>query len=235
MSDCIKAVPGEVFIGDIPLKVYQYPDGKYRLAGTSVTDAIKEPRNSLLRSFRVKSLKDLPGAESGLLPVTSEAGGKAIIPVSISDALQYWMTKAVNGNQTAAAIVLACAEETIERRADKAFGIVRTEQERDELLGIRVNRIRARLGWTDIIKRDQEGRGVYLTDIGRREFADITRMINWRLFGVYHFECDRDNMTIDQQLDITAFERMLRRKYKDGDDLHDVMRECLDFYQSVEH
>ena len=235
MSNCIKARRASITLGDIPLNVYQMPSGQYVLAGRNVTDAIGERNNSLIRTMGVKSLKALPHADESLIQI-SAVTGERFDGVSLEDAATYWGLRGLNGNPLAISILTACTIESIERRADRAFGVTRTEEERDQLLKTRMERVRARLGWTDVIKQDQEHRGIYLSDLGNREFADLTRIVNRRLFGVPHFCCDRDNMDMDQQLDITAFERMLMRKHKVGEtDLHCTILNCLDFYQDVDH
>lgn len=234
MSNTIKAERATIQLGDISINVYRLPDGSYRFAGRNITDAIKEPANSLLRTMGVKSLKDLPGADLSLLQIKSTTG-ESFTAVSLDDAVDYWTLRALAGNPHAVGILSACTKESLEVRADKIFGVQRTDAERNKLLAMRIDRVAARFAWTDVIKRDQEARGVYLTDIGNREYAMLTRMVNRRLFGVPHFEGNRDNMTQDQQLDMTAFERMLKRKFRPGCDLQTLVAECLDFYESVNH
>lgn len=235
MSDCIKAERAEVPIGLVRVPVYKAEGIKeYLFSGRNISDAINEAPITVTRFFKVKSLKDLPGVDSER-NINPGKYGSPFIPIPQSTTLDYWMGMAVNGNAIATAIMRACAEETIERRADREFGVQRTEDERDEKLQIRMKRVLTRLSWTDVIKRDQEDRGIYLSEMGAREFASLTAMVNRRLFGVSHFSYDRDNMDFDQQLDITAFERVLVRRYKEGMDLGGVIYDCLDFYQSVEH
>lgn len=76
----------------------------------------------------VKSLKALPNADSTLSEIKANTGEK-FIPVAIVDAVVYWMKMAVQGNLKAQAILMACAVESIERRADAAFGVSRSEPE----------------------------------------------------------------------------------------------------------
>lgn len=235
MSNTIRAERATIQLGDIPIKVYRLPDGSYRLSGRNITEAIKEPANSIIRSMKVGALEALPNAGSERYRISAGKEGSPFTPVALEDAITYWGIRGQSGNARAIAILTACAIEAIERRADNAFGVERSESERNQLLALRVDRISARFAWTDIIKQDQEHRGIYLTDLGDREFASITRLVNRRLFGVPHFECNRDNMTQEQQLDITAFERMLKRKFRPGCDIQSLIYDCLDFYESVEH
>ena len=50
----------------------------------------------------------------------------------------YWLTQAGEGNKQALSLVWALLTETLERRFDEAFGVARTEQERNEILSQRV-------------------------------------------------------------------------------------------------
>ena len=122
---------------EIQINAYLLPDGRIKLAGRNVTDAIEEPNNSLARIMGVKSLKALPGADSSLIQVKTETGEK-LTPVSIDDAIAYWTKMAIKGNHRAATLIGALAAESIERRVDRAFGIQRTEEERDLRLSTRI-------------------------------------------------------------------------------------------------
>jgi len=143
-SKTVKAKRASIDIGGIVINVYQLPDGSYRLAGRNVTDAIEEPANSLLRFAGVKTLKALPHADKSLLQVKAETG-ESFVPVAIEDALAYWGEMSFEKrNPLAKAIVLACAAETIERRADRAFHVQRAEADYDAALKVRVGSIRHR-------------------------------------------------------------------------------------------
>ncbi len=143
-SKVVKARRATIDIGGITINVYQLPDGSYRLAGRNVTDVIGEPNNSLIRWAGVKSLKALPSADSSLIQIQADTG-ESFIPVSIIDALNFWGEMGFEKkNQLAKALVLACAAETIERRADRVFHIQRAEADYDAALKVRVGSIRHR-------------------------------------------------------------------------------------------
>ena len=224
----IKAERTTVDVGEIQINAYMLPDGTYRLAGRNVTDAVEKHDSSLRETMGVRSLKALPHADLSLSEVRANTG-ETFVPVAIEDAVAYWAIMASKGNVKALAIVVALATESLERRADRAFGIQRTEQERDERMKLRVKRITAFRAWTDCIKEWQELRGIYGTPKGKKQYADLVRMVNLQLFGQPHFNCDRDTMTIKQQLQIESFEMMLESRYRVNRDLVDVITECLDF------
>jgi P63C domain len=132
MTTTIKAVRGTILLGDIPLNVYMLPDGGYKLAGRNVTDAIGESANSVLRIMGVKSLNDLPHADSERYKVNPGKGGSPFVPVSPVDAAIYWAKMTANGSLKAQALMVACAVESIERRADQFFGVNRDEGDRNQ-------------------------------------------------------------------------------------------------------
>jgi hypothetical protein len=131
MATTIKAVRGLIEIGDIPVGVYMLPKGAYKLAGRNITDAIGEHAMSLSREMGVKSLQDLPHADSERNKVSPGKGGSPFIPVSPLDAAAYWMKMAIAGNLKAQAIMMALTVESIERRADAFFGVNRSEGDRN--------------------------------------------------------------------------------------------------------
>jgi len=151
MAKAIKAVRAQIFLGDIPLNVYQMPDGTYRLAGRNITDAIKDHPMTLSRSLGVKSLKDLLPNDLSPSQIKSETG-ESFVPVSIENAARYWHAKSLEENEIAQRLTLACLIESIERRADAAFGIQRTEEERNQRLQQRLEGKVTRFEWTDAIQ-----------------------------------------------------------------------------------
>lgn len=131
MTEIIKAVRGQVFLGDIPLDVYMLPDGSYRLSGRGVTDAVGENSITLIRKMGVKALKDLPNADLERYKINPGKEGSPFFPVSIKDATLYWIKCVQDGNAKAVAVSAACMNESIERRADAFFGVTRIEQDRN--------------------------------------------------------------------------------------------------------
>ena len=99
------------------------------------------------------------------------SSGEDIIPVSIEDAVHYWMAMGKKGNEKALLLVEALAVESLERRADKVFGRERSEEERNQRLQWRTqNRIEFKQVLTDSMKRnlgDIECWGCYI-----KEFQD---------------------------------------------------------------
>jgi hypothetical protein len=183
MATVKKAIRVQIYLGDIPLYVYQLPDGTYNLAGRNVTDAIDSPKNSLSQKLKVKSLKELPHANPNLSQIQANTGEK-LIPVSIEDAVAYWGIMANKGNQKATDILVACAIEAIERRADKALGKQRTEEERNARMKARIEGKQTRLSLTDAIEWYKDNFGYLLTENEAKFlYVHVSNTINMALFA----------------------------------------------------
>lgn len=128
----VKAVKATIYLGNIPLEVYQLPDGSYKLYTPSVTSAIDRESPDLLRFLKGKSPQALPYKDYNLVHAPSvEIEGEAIFikPIPVFLATSYWLYWAMKGNKMAQALAQACMMESLERRADKAFSTQRSETE----------------------------------------------------------------------------------------------------------
>jgi hypothetical protein len=78
-------------------------------------------------------LKALPGidSDSANFPLVQREGesGAPIRGVPPAIAAAYWLKEAQQKNKTAVLLVWACTQETLKRRADAAFGVMRSEEE----------------------------------------------------------------------------------------------------------
>jgi len=68
-------------------------------------------------------------------------GGSRIRALPLEVIGAYWLWQAARGNKQALSLVMALLTETLERRFDEAFGITRTELDRNELLSQRVQEL----------------------------------------------------------------------------------------------
>lgn len=139
-SPTTKAVQAIIYLGTIPIDVYQMPNGDYELYHESVIDAVDRPRNDLLRFLNGKSLQALPYKGKNWLQkpmIEVEGHGGFIKPIPIEVATAYWFYRAIKGNLKAQALAQACMAESIERRADIAFRFKRTEMEYNKRFGRR--------------------------------------------------------------------------------------------------
>ena len=128
----VKAISATILLGAIPLSVYQLPDGGYKVDPIGVMGAVNKKGSALTRFINGKSPLALPFSgynftQAESIPVEGDA--QLIKPIPILLATAYWLNQANKGNQRAQALVQASMAESIERRADVAFEVKRTQIE----------------------------------------------------------------------------------------------------------
>lgn len=127
-----KATKAIIRLGKIPLAVYRLPDGSYKLYLESVTEIIGKEKPDLLDFLQGTSPQALPFKNYNLMhaeTVFVEGQEGFIKPIPIPLATSYWLHEAFEGNKKAQAIAQASMIESIERRADQAFRVQRSELE----------------------------------------------------------------------------------------------------------
>ncbi len=143
MSD--KAKQATISLGELEVDGFQMPDGSYRMSQAQATQAIEEPPVYALRFLGAKGAKALLGEgytdykpESVEVEATNQSRGQTRInalPLEVVSA--YWLYRAFRGNRQAMLLCMALLSENLERRFDAAFGIERTESERNQRLAQR--------------------------------------------------------------------------------------------------
>lgn len=126
-----------VHLGSIPLTVFRLPDGSYRLSQSEISGVIEKPARSIFAFRRSKQLKCLLSMDSNVSlfeKVAVEGSVGLITPIPIEIALLYWHKWAQQGNALALALVVALAKRSIFDAANEAFGVERSEQERERIL-----------------------------------------------------------------------------------------------------
>lgn len=162
----VKAISATILLGAIPLSVYQLPDGGYKVDAIGVMGAVDKKGNALTRFLTGKSALALPFngynfTQAPSIPVYGNA--QLIKPIPIPLATAYWLNQANKGNQKAQALVQASMAESIERRADAAFSIKRTEPEYNVRFGKSFESVM--LGnRQDVIDRRLPGDDLYLPE-----------------------------------------------------------------------
>jgi excinuclease UvrABC helicase subunit UvrB len=147
MTESTKATRATVTIGNLAIDGFMLPDGGYRMSQTQAAEAVGLKVQNVSDFLRSKALKSLMG--EGYTPQISEIepdesqgrGGSRINAVPIEIVTKYWLWQLFRGNKKALALVDALTTETIERRFDAAFGVSRTEQERDDRLTSRIQQL----------------------------------------------------------------------------------------------
>lgn len=130
-----KAKRATIQIGGIEVEVFQLPDGEYVMSQSQVAKAIGKHRFSVSRFLDEMWLegrldKDYRCHNIDFDSTTSSRGGNGqinIIPIDIAS--EFWTEQAFKGNIKAQSLIQACIREALERRCDKAFEQVKTEQE----------------------------------------------------------------------------------------------------------
>ena len=144
MTTLIKSKQVQIQLGNIFLDVFQLPSSEYRLSKKQTCDVVDLNRKRLSELFEKKSLQSLLGEGRSLSEFVVKAklqienGSTSnetydLVPISFATAL--WLeTGSLIGKQLAYAAIL----ESIERRADAAFGVVRKEEERNNWFTFRM-------------------------------------------------------------------------------------------------
>jgi len=236
-SNTIKAEAATIQIGEKTIDCYQMPDGSYRFSMQQVSNLVgydkgwlskvitraqsqevskslkpKQSKASISPSpltFTILKEEGFSGQPIEVKTPREDRGYITAKTISLED-VQVVITHAAFNDKKPEALGLARALliETLERRADAAFGIKRSEEERNQRLAQRVKRITAWVKWTDVIKSHLEKQG----KTGESAmYKRLTWKANMSLFGVPNFSYNRDNMTLDQQITIESFETFLVR------------------------
>jgi hypothetical protein len=179
----IKAVRAKIKLGDIELDVFELPDGDYRLSAKQITDAIG------IRHSRVAEICATEQGQSlihqgiqvaDFTKISSDVGN--ISGYSIQAAMFVWQYEAAKGNTKAFALINACLVETIERRADSAFGVQRSEDERNQRLKARIKGKIERRNLTDWIKHYIDSHDVS-DNYKKFIYANCSDAVNQRILG----------------------------------------------------
>jgi hypothetical protein len=135
----VKAERDTILLGDISLEVFKMPDGQYRLSQTQVPEAVGEGEISF-RDFRKSNSPEALRYKEFRSKKISVLGNNSKIPaIPIELAAAYWVKESIAHNVVASRLLGACTVESIERRADIAFGIKRTEEEYNQRFAVRVD------------------------------------------------------------------------------------------------
>ncbi len=171
MTDSVKATRTAVTIGSLTVDGFMLPDGSYRMSQAQAAEAIGEPPVYALRFLRSKDSQALLGEaytdytpERVEVESEGERGQTRINALPLEVVTGYWLTRSYKGNKQAFILSWALITENLERRFDNAFGVSRTEQERDDRLSARVQQLEqdlSKLGEAYALDDDLRQRLVY--------------------------------------------------------------------------
>ena len=207
MNYSTKAVVATVDLGFTEIQGLMLPDGSYAVAISQLAELL-----SLFKGNASRDFKALLGKNFSLIKVKSEINSQPVNIVTISQATKIIYQMSLKGDKVARELMLALVDEGLDRRFSRAFGKRIDEDEYQQRLTLRMQRILARKLWTDILRdRSLDLYGVKPTS---QQYKEWTVIVNNRLFNRDHFNCDRDNMSQEEQEYITLFEKMAERKAK---------------------
>ncbi len=176
MSNSEKARRAIVTIGPLEVEGFQLPDGSYRMSQTQAAEVVGLTERNARDFLNSKALKSLLGEDytpAKLVEIEAEGeqlrGQSRIRPLPLEVVSAYWLWQSHRGNKQALSLCVALVTESLERRFDAAFGVSRTEAERDDLL---TNRIQT-------LERDlsQLGDTYALDDTIRAENQELQRQL----------------------------------------------------------
>ncbi len=107
MTKICKAEPRIIQLGQIPVTVYQLPNGNYCLSQTEVSGVLEKLESSL-RSYKgSKRLESIPSSNFTFSTFYIEGSKKPIAPVPLELAALYWQHWDAKGNLVARTLVNA--------------------------------------------------------------------------------------------------------------------------------
>lgn len=133
----IKAQRTTITIAGVEMDGFKLPNGQKGLSQAQMAEVINAHPESGSRFLKSETAKALPHKSFPVshLDFADESRNDnlpkrvKIIPPELVAA--FWAYQAERGNKKALALVIALAQETLDRRLDAAFGDVRSEQERE--------------------------------------------------------------------------------------------------------
>ena len=224
-----KAVRATIYLGVIPLEVFQLPSGEYILSQAQVCEAVGKHPSSISEFVRSKSPEALPykGLQNRKTRVADS--DKPINAVPIELATAYWTKEALSVNISAIQLLGACAAEAIERRADAAFGVQRKEEDRQAFMKARMAGKVTRRSFTDAIADYLDRHSELSEDCRKWIYVNSSDAVNLTVFNRRAWElCDersadkhylRDSFTQQELLLVQEVEDVAMRLV-DRDDIH---------------
>ncbi|MGB7313116.1 MAG: hypothetical protein WA939_09305 [Nodosilinea sp.] len=172
-----KAKRSTAAIGPQSIDGFQMPDGSYRMSITGAAEAILLTVSNASVFLRSKAIKASLGNDStprisdieveSTEQITGQTRIRAL-PLDVS--IVYWHWQSHRGNKQARQLCMVLATETLERCFDAAFGVDRSESDRNALLTQRFQADLAALGEAyaepDLLREENEHLRQYLRDSG---------------------------------------------------------------------
>ncbi len=172
MSELIKATRATVAIGALTVDAFMLPDGSYRMSQTQSADLVGLTERNAREFLDSKTFERLAGEgyTPAIFDIDSEQsrGQSRFRGLPLEVVIIYWVYQCYRGNKQAFSLLIALATESLERRFDDAFGVVRTEQERNDATTAKIKALEsdlANLGEGFAIDADKDREIAYLTSM----------------------------------------------------------------------
>lgn len=226
MNNPIKAERASIKMGNIPLDVFRIPSGQYRLSQAQTLEAIGVSKSWFSSSAKTGSKprkflldKGFSGSVTAFsVPNNSGSGSAVAKGLTIDDAVKVWSYFARNGNDLAADLLEACAAESIERRADAAFGVQRSEEERQLKMQARIEGKETRRQLMDAIQGYLSRHPELSANRKRFMFINVSQQVDKQVFGRIAAKLAQDlGVSKDYLRDtLTSYELLLLREVEDS-------------------
>lgn len=175
MSESIKATRATVAIGGLTVDGYMLPDGSYCMSQTQAAETVGKEEFNARDFLASKTFKRLSGegyTDGKFIEIESESsqvrGQSRFRSLPLEVVVIYWVYQCYRGNKQAFSLLIALATESLERRFDNAFGVVCTEQERNDITTARIKALESdlsNLGEGFAIDADKDREIAYLTSL----------------------------------------------------------------------
>ena len=172
MSQSIKATRASVAIGGLTVDAFMLPDGSYRMSQTQAADLVGLSERNAREFLDSKTFERLAGEgyTPAIFDIDSEQsrGQSRFRGLPLEVVVIYWVYQCYRGNKQAFSLLIALATESLERRFDNAFGVVRTEQERNDITSVKIKALEkdlANLGEGFAIDADKDREIAYLNSL----------------------------------------------------------------------
>jgi len=169
MTTELKATRATVTIGSLVVDGFMLPDGSYRMSQTQAAEMVGLTQQNASDFLRSNAIKRLLGEgytarkneQVEIEPEGQARGGSRIDALPLEVVSAYWLWQAYRGNKQALTLCMGLIIETLERRFDNAFGVSRSESEREQRLSDRLQSLERDLS--------KIGEGLALDDVIRQQ------------------------------------------------------------------
>lgn len=195
MSEATKATRATVTIGSLKVDGFMLPDGSYQMSQTQAAEYVGLSERNARDFLRSKALKSLLGegytsaiSDIEAIEIESEPekrGQSRFRALPLAIVCAYWQWQSYRGNKKALSLCMALMIESLERRFDHAFGVTRTEAERNERLQERVQQLESDM--------EKLGEAFAVDDLIRQERDYLEQLLRDR--GIDPWELPEDRST----------------------------------------